>query len=1162
MAKDNFVHLHSHTQYSLLDGANKIESLIEKAEHYGMPAVAITDHGNMFGAIDFYLKTTEVGIKPIIGCEVYIAPKSRFNKKGSTISEASYHLTLLAQDEKGYHNLMRLSSIGYQEGFYYRPRIDKESLSQYGEGIIGLSGCLKGEINQLLLDGRSEEALNASAQYRDILGEGNFYIELQDHGIDEQRRNNPQLVEIAKKLDLPLVATNDCHYLTREDRKAHDTMLCIQTGTTLDNPSKLRFSSEEFYFKSPEEMWELFKDHPDALHNTLSIAEKCDLKLELGVSHFPHFETPDGSSLEDYLTKICNDNLHQRYPRPTPEITQRLEYELGVITNMGYAGYFLIVWDFINYAKGVKIPIGIRGSGVASLVVYLLGLSDIDPIKYNLSFERLLNPERVSLPDLDVDICFERRGEVIEYVTKKYGKDHVAQIITFGTMAAKACLRDVGRVMNMPYNDVDKIAKLVPFGPKVTLSASLENVKDMSSLYETDPKAKELIDTARTLEGLNRHASTHAAGVVISQEPLLDYVPLYKASGSDETITQYHMDAVEEVGLIKFDFLGLKTLTMIKKSVDLIQEKGGEEIDLSSIPLDDEKAYKMLSAGRTAGVFQFEGAGVRDLIRKLKPSEFEDLIALNALNRPGPLGSGMVDDFIDRRHGRGEIKYMHPRLEPIMKETYGICLFQEQVMRIANELAGFSMGQADILRRAMGKKKPEEMAKQRGDFTKGAVERGIKEDKANEIFDMMDYFSGYGFNRSHCTQYAMISYQTSYLKANYPLEFMAALMTVEAGNTDKVAIYISECQEMGIEVLRPDVNGSESSFRVEQGAIRFGLAAIKNVGISAVESIVRDRKENGPFTSIFQLCENVDLRLVNKRVLESLVKAGALDSMGGHRAQLTAAVDNALAMATSHQKDRVAGQISLFGSGDASYQSSPHHKLQEVEVWSESNLLNYENEVLGMYLSGHPLDGYKKEMKDNSTVSTKELANLGSGSPVSLAGMITEKKEYTDKKGDLMAFVTIEDLEGSAEITVFSSVYDRGVTGKNSVCLIKGTIDNQNGSSKVLASEIIPLSQAGNGKGTVNRAPERVCIETTASELEARMDDLKNILESTKGEVPVYIHVALPEEEGRKVIIEVGPPFYVNPSDQLSDEVELLFGKDSVDLVVGERTRNHIYSHE
>jgi len=792
---------------------------------------------------------------------------------------------------------------------------------------------------------------------------------------------------------------------------------------------------------------------------------------------------------------------------------------------------------------------------VGSLVVYLLGLSDIDPLKYNLSFERLLNPERISLPDLDVDICFERRGEVIDYVTRKYGKDHVAQIITFGTMAAKACIRDVGRAMSMPYNDVDKIAKLVPFGPKVTLSTSLDNVKEMRNLYETDLKAKELIDTARSLEGLNRHASTHAAGVVISKEPLIDYVPLYKASGADEVITQYDMDAVDKVGLIKFDFLGLKTLTMIKKTLDLIRENRGEEIDIGRIPLDDARAYRMLSQGRTAGVFQFEGTGVRDLIRRLKPSEFADLIALNALNRPGPLGSGMVDDFIDRRHGRKKIEYMHPSLEPILKDTYGICLYQEQVMKIANELAGFAMGQADILRRAMGKKKPEEMAKQRGGFIKGAVERGIDQAKANEIFDMMDYFSGYGFNRSHCTQYAMIAYQTAYLKANYPLEFMAALMTVDADNTDKVASYIAECQEMGIKVIPPDVSKSKASFSVEGEGIRYGLAAIKNVGVGAVESIVQAREEHGGFTSIFQLAENADLRLVNKRVLESLVKAGALDSLGGHRAQLASAVDSALAMATSHQKDRVAGQISLFGSADASYSSSPHHRLPEVPRWSESELLNYENEVLGIYLTGHPLARYEEDIKKHSTTSTKHLADLSSGSQVRLAGVITDKREHTDRKGNLMAFITVEDLEGTADVTVFSSVYDRSTVVENEAYLVKGTLDAQNGSVKVLASEITPLSSAKESH------VEKVCIETTVSQLEAKIGDLKNLLRSARGEVPVYINIDLPVEE-QKVMIKVGPSFYVHVTDRLWADIENLFGKDSVEFLGSKAVRDHVYSYQ
>ncbi|HPL82659.1 MAG TPA: DNA polymerase III subunit alpha, partial [Candidatus Omnitrophota bacterium] len=851
MPRSEFIHLHLHTQFSLLDGACKIPELLALAKQYNMDSLAITDHGNMFGAVDFYQEAQKAGIKPIIGCEFYIAPGSRQDKTSSSMENASYHLILLSRDEEGYRNLMKLVSLAYLEGFYYRPRIDKDALAEYSKGLIGLSACLKGEIPVMLKQKRFNDALKTADTYLNILGKNNFYLELQENSIPEQKIVNEGLIKISKEINIPLVATNDVHYLTRDKASAHEALLCIQTQTTLDDPNRMRFQADEFYFKSPKEMQSLFKDLPEAINNTVEIASRCNLELDFKEIHLPKYEPPVGETKEEFLEKLCKEGLKKRFDKITPEITERLSHELKIIEKMGFVSYFLIVWDFIHYAKSQGIPVGPgRGSAAGSLVSYLLGITDLDPLKYGLLFERFLNPERMGLPDIDIDFCYERRQEVISYVTQKYGQENVAQIITFGTMQARAVLRDVGRVMGISYADVDRIAKMIPAELDMSLKKALESEPELNNLYRNDPQIHKLITTALSLEGLNRHASVHAAGVVIADKPLSNYSPLFKTS-DDQITTGFSMGILEKIGLLKVDFLGLRTLTVIDQALKIIKKTKGIDIDIVKLPLDDPKTYKLLTSAQTMGIFQIESSGMRDLLKKLEPEKFEDIIALLALYRPGPIGSGMLDDFIKRKHNLIPIKYEHPKLESILKETYGIMVYQEQIMQAASILAGFSLAQADILRKAMGKKIPEVMEKQRSNFIHGCVKNSIKESTAAKIFDLIEYFSGYGFNKSHSTAYALISYRTAYLKANYPVEFMTALLTSERDNTDKIVEYVNEAQRMGLVVLPPDINESEGLFKVrDEKTIRFGLLAVKNVGHGAVDSIVESRTAKGNYKSL------------------------------------------------------------------------------------------------------------------------------------------------------------------------------------------------------------------------------------------------------------------------------------------------------------------------
>src|SRR5882672_456253 len=939
-----FAHLHLHSGFSLLDGACDHDTLAKTAAKYKMPAVAVTDHGNLFGAIGFYEAANKAGVKPIIGCEMYVAKTNRFDRDPA--NGRPHHLIVLCENQRGYQNLVKLVSKGYLDGFYYKPRVDKQLLREHSEGLIGLSACLNGEVSSNLLGGRIEQAEKAAAEYHDIFGKDRFFLEIHDHGLEKQRKIIPDMLRISERTGIKAVATNDCHYMQQDDCRAHDVLLCIQTGKTVNDPSRMKFYTDQFYFKSRQEMDRVFGEIPFVLDQTVKIAERCSLKLQQVKNPFPEFVVPPGFTIDTYFTKVARDGFEDRlqYLKPLADrgvlkhsisaYEARLEEEIRIIQGMKYSGYFLIVWDLIRYARENEIPVGPgRGSAAGSLVSYCMRITDLDPLQYGLLFERFLNPERVSLPDIDIDFCMNRRGKVIEYVTQKYGRDNVSQIITFGTMLARGVIRDAGRGMEMTYAEVDKIAKMVPLELKMTLDKALEENPDLKTLVQTDERVRELVDVAKRLEGLARHASTHAAGVVISPQPLTEFVPLYKSS-KDEITTMYPMTDVEKIGLLKMDFLALTTLTIIDDTLKMLKQRAGVDLNMDTLPLDDAKSYELFSAGLTSGVFQFESSGMKDILRKFKPSSIEHLTALNALYRPGPIGGGMIDDFIKRKHGSRKIEYELPELKSVLEETLGVIVYQEQVMQIANRLAGYSLGEADLLRRAMGKKKAEEMAQQRERFVEGAAQRKFPPKKIEKIFDLMAQFAGYGFNKSHSAAYALLAYHTAYLKTHYPVEFMAALLTSVTGSTDDVVKYINECREMGISVEAPDINVSDANFTPHGEAIRFGLAAVKNVGGNAIESIIGARKKLGIFKSIYVFCENVDLRLLNKRVLESLVKSGAMDSLG-HRAQLMAVLDKAMDHAQKTQRDAESGQHGLFGVFQREEPESANDHLPNIPDWDE-----------------------------------------------------------------------------------------------------------------------------------------------------------------------------------------------------------------------------------
>jgi DNA polymerase-3 subunit alpha len=1154
----NFVHLHLHTQYSLLDGAIRIKDLTERAKEYRMPAMAITDHGNMFGALEFYSQANAAGVKPIIGCEVYVASGSRHDKSGAaSSSDASGHLVLLCKNRTGYRNLCRMISTAYQEGFYYKPRIDWNLLSEHNEGLIALTACLGGEIPSLITQGRMDHARLRAEEMSGVFDNNRLYLELQENFLSEQETANKGLIEIGKELGLPLVATNDCHYLTREDAFAHEVLLCIQTGKTLDDPNRMRFANEEFYVKTPDEMAELFKHVPEALSNTVEIAGRCNLELDISGKnyHFPALDLGEGQTPGQALEQQSLEGLEQRIAnirKLRPEFSAedvesyqaRLKEELEIINQMGFPDYFLIVADFINWAKDHNIPVGPgRGSAAGSLVAYALKITDIDPIPYHLLFERFLNPERISMPDIDVDFCINGREDVINYVRDKYGNEKVAQIITFGSMLARAVIRDVGRGMGMPYGEVDTIAKLIPnpTGKKVTLRDALKQEPRLRELVEKDGRVKKLFDVALALEGLTRHASTHAAGVVVTPEPLTQYLPLYVDPKSHGQVTQFDMGFVEKIGLVKFDFLGLKTLTVIDNAVRLIRAGKTPDFDLNLIPNDDEKTFQLLSRGETTGVFQLESSGMKEYLIKLKPSCFEDMIAMVALYRPGPLGSGMVDSFIKRKHGVEDFNYDFPQLEPILKDTYGVIVYQEQVMQIAQVLGNYSLGGADLLRRAMGKKKPEEMAKQKKIFLDGAKENKLETKKAESVFDQMEKFAEYGFNKSHSAAYAFIAYQTAYLKAHYPVEFMAALLTEDMENTEKVIKNINEIRNMEIAILPPDINESSRDFTVHEKDIRFGLGAVKGVGGGAVEAIVEAREE-GAFESLHNFCERVDLRRVNKRVVEALVKCGAFDSLEKKRSQFMAALEEAMEYGQKLQREKESGQESLFGTDQIVTQSGhAYGQLPDLEEWPENVLLTNEKEAIGFYITGHPLARHSDAIKRFSTCDTAGLSERADKEEVSVCGIVTGVKLLNTRKGDRMAFVTLEDLSGFVEMVVFPETYTQcaELLSSEEPLLVKGAVDVGEDACKILVNDVLAL------KDVQARMTSLVHFRLTTPGLDDRqLRSLKEIMTRYRGECEAFIHLVVPNRS--ETVISLPEGLRIQASDEMMDDVEKLFGYNVV----------------
>jgi DNA polymerase-3 subunit alpha len=1153
-----FVHLHLHSEYSLLDGACHIDELVEQAARGGMKAMALTDHGNMFGAVAFHDACVARGLKPILGCEIYVATGSRHDKSAAGIQEAYNHMTLLAADDAGYHNLVKLVSIGYMEGFYHRPRIDKELLARHAEGLIGLSGCLSGEIAMHLRAGADAAALQSVGEFSELFGPDRFYLELMDHGLEEQRRVNQGLLRLHQRTGLPLVATNDTHYLRKEDHQAHDVLLAIGSGKKVTDTDRLRFDSEEFYLKTAEEMARVFPDQADALANTLKIAEMCSFQLKAAAS-LPAFDVPSGFTADGYFEKVARDGFSERrrtleaqaaagrLSHPLSTYEERLDKEIGVIRRVGFAGYFLIVWDFIRYAREQGIPVGPgRGSAAGSLVAYALRITDLDPMEHGLIFERFLNEERISPPDIDIDFCENRRGEVIEYVTRKYGRENVAQIITFGTMKAKAVVRDVGRVLDMSYAEVDRIAKMIPFDLKMTLDKALEESPPLKEAYQKDARVKELVDISRRLEGTTRHASTHAAGVVIAPRPLTEFVPLAALKGNtNEVTTQYDMHGVERIGLLKMDFLGLRTLTLIDNCVKMIEAQTGARIEPDKIPLDDAKTYEMFTAGKTSGLFQFESDGMRDILRRFRPDRLEHLTALNALYRPGPMQ--MIDDFIKRRHGQTKVAYEHSLLEPILAATYGVMVYQEQVMQIASALAGFTLGEADILRKAMGKKKADVMATQMEQFLQGCTHRGVPARTAKKIWDHMEQFAGYGFNKSHSAAYAWLAYQTAYFKANYPAYFMAALLTSERANTDKMVVYIGECRDMGIRVLPPDVNDSDMFFTVVGDSVRFGLAAIKNVGEGAVEAVLTARGggSGGRFTSLFDFCERVDLRAVNRRVVESFIKSGSFDSLDPRRASLFSAIDHAMDAGQKLQRDREQGQSSLLGmlGGPEMHAAGGAERIRGVPDWGEGERLGYEKESLGFFITGHPLERYRAELQQWATATTGRLPELADRE-VSVGGIIAALRLIKTKKGDRMASFILEDLEGGAEALVFPDTYKKvaGRLAEDQVVLVKGRAEMpEEGKPRLLVTDVLPLEQAKLAEARY------VTIRVPMLQWDRKKGErLREILGAHKGDCPVTLEIVRPDEFA--VAVSPSSLYRVRPDATLRDEVEALLGPGALVL--------------
>ncbi len=1155
MEKD-FVHLHLHSQYSLLDGAIKFDELFLKAKEYGMTAVALTDHGNIFGAVDFYKEAKKAGIKPIIGCEVYIAPSSRHDKSPE---DKNHHLILLSMNQEGYKNLSKMLTKAYFEGFYRRPRIDYELLNTHREGIIVLSGCLNGEFCKYLLGNDAQGALRTAARYKEMFGD-RYYLEIQANRLPEQESVNKKIKDIGNRLGIKVVATNDCHYLKREDSKPHDILLCIQTGTTVMEEKRFKFKGDEYFLKSHREMMGCLKDFPEEIERTLEISERCNFEFKTNGYKLPVFELQDGKALDEHMSILARERLEERIKEngisgeKADLYRERLENEIETVKRMGFSGYFLVVSDFINFAKDRGIPVGPgRGSAAGSLVAYSLGITELDPIQYNLLFERFLNPERISMPDIDVDFCAERRDEVIKYVTDKYGADKVAQIGTFGTMSAKAVVKDVGRVLGIPYADVDRVTKLIPtFRGKVfSIDESLTQIPQLKQLIEKSPNLRELIEIARPLENMVRHSSTHAAGIVISNEPLADNIPLYKGS-KDEIVTQFDMNSIEDLGFVKFDFLGLKTLTVMDKALKFIRESRSSksrpnmqesltedsskdedlEFDLKRIPLNDQDVYKLLSSGRTRGVFQIESSGMKDLLKGLQPSSLEDIIAVLALYRPGPLDSGMVDEFIKRKHGQRKIEYPLPALKEILEDTYGLFVYQEQIMKTASVLADYSLGEADLLRRAMGKKKPEEMKAQRERFLDGAKKKGISKKKAEEIFDAMEKFAEYSFNKSHSAAYALITYQTAYLKAHYPAEFMAALLSQEAGNADKVIASIAECKDMAIEVLPPDVNESMAGFTAIDGKIRFGFSAIKNIGDGAVEAIMKAREEGGGFKSVFDFCERVDSKRINRRTFESLIKSGAFDSLGATRTQLIGVLESLLMYASAKQKGSPERQNALFTLNDS---ISPPD-LPDVVEWNENERLKAEMDVLGFFVTNHPIAKYLSEIKRYTNTDTELLTEIRERRDVLIAGVVRSLNvKHTKNGSSIFGTLVLEDMKGSVEVVIFNDLLRKSLPileEKTLPIIVKGTVEPSEERVRLRANGIYSINEMRDGSTIhINIAKENGTRENLLR--------LKKILETYPGKSIVHLHL---ERDSGEVVMELGD-WGVDLQDEFIEGIGRLLGK-------------------
>lgn len=1131
-----FVHLHSHTEYSLLDGISRIDELVKRAVELEQPAIAVTDHGNMYAAIKFYKAAKAAGIKPIIGCEVYVTEGSRFDKPEGRSRERLKHLVLLAETMEGYRNLVKIVSKASTEGFHFRPRADHDLLAQYSKGLIALSACIQGEIPQYILQDNWEGARRSVEWYRDTFGAHNFFLEIQNHGLPEELKAQDALVQLAEEYGLGLVASNDFHYVYQEDADAQDIKVCISTGRRRAEEDRMKFPNDEFYLKSGDEMAALFEHIPGAIENTLKIAERCQVDFNFNEHHLPHFDVPEGETAKTYLRKVCEGEIPRLYGENFPELQERLDYELGVIGQMGFEDYFLIVWDYVRYSRNHGILVGPgRGSAAGSVVAYLLGITGLDPLKYNLLFERFLNPERVTMPDIDIDFDYERRGKAIEYVTRKYGQERVSQIITFGTEAARAVIRDVGRVMDLPLAEVNRIAKMIPNELGITLDKALET-KELKELYATDAQVRELFDFGRKLEGIARNSSTHAAGVVISADPLDDHVPVQN-SNEEGFVTQYDKDNIEELGLLKMDFLGLRTLTVMGDALNLIKQNRGIDLDLDKIPLDDKAACDLLSKGDTPGVFQLESEGITRLVMDLKPRHFEDLIPLVALYRPGPLGSGMVADFIKSRHGEQKVSYLHPLLEPILKDTYGVILYQEQVMQIASAMGGFSLGQADLMRRAMGKKKESILKAQRASFLEGCSKNQVDESIANQVFDLLLYFAGYGFNKSHSAAYAYIAYQTAYLKAHFFPEFMAATMTSFMGNRDKITYYINECKKHGYDVLGPDINYSDRAFTVQDKAIRFGLGGIKNVGDAAIDDLIANRQAHGLYSSLLDFCKRVNYKVLNKRLLESLIRCGAMDSFPENRHQLMEIYENAQAIGAKTQKDQSMGTMSLFGEMEDSIDEL---RVLQVEDFAEDDKLRDEKEYTGFYITGHPLDAYEKEL-----ASTFEIGKLlenpekYDGQSLVLGGLIANVITRLTKRNEAMANIRLEDFTGSVDIVVFPKAYasSQQLMAMDMIVKVKGRVDADEKGLQIIADTVLPL------KVRYDQVQQVIIHIRPSFDRPEVSKALKELLQEAPGQVPcsLYLH------KQRKSMPLPGTLCF-RPNPEVIDAIERILGAGAVEL--------------